>query len=36
MMMEFDLKKSNIAKSRVEHWKMKRMAELSASVLPHA
>jgi hypothetical protein len=32
MMMEFDPKKSNIAESRVEHWGMKRIAELSAGV----
>jgi hypothetical protein len=33
MMMEFDpKKKSNIAESRVEHWGMKRIAELSAGV----
>jgi hypothetical protein len=36
MMMEFGPKKGNIAESGAVRWKMKRIAELSAGVLPHA
>jgi hypothetical protein len=32
MMMEFDPKKGNIAKSGVVHWKIKKITELSAGV----